>query len=59
MARGKAREMADITTTRDGEHGAHGHRTHPRTVRWAMILAGGDGTRLRDLARGLATAAAV
>jgi hypothetical protein len=51
--------MADITTTRDGEHGARSHRTHPRTVRWAMILAGGDGTRLRDLARGLATAAAV
>jgi hypothetical protein len=46
--------MADITTTRDWEHGARGHRAHPRTVRWAMILAGGDGTRLRDLTRRIA-----
>lgn len=46
--------MADITT-RDGEHDPRGLRAHPaRPERWAIILAGGDGTRLRDLTRRIA-----
>lgn len=40
--------MADITTWRD-------HRARPaRMERWAIIRAGGDGTRLRDLTRRIA-----
>jgi mannose-1-phosphate guanylyltransferase len=40
--------MADITTWRD-------HRARPaRMERWAIILAGGEGTRLRDLTRRIA-----
>ncbi len=46
--------MADITT-RDGQHNPRDLRAHPaRPERWAIILAGGDGTRLRDLTRRIA-----
>jgi mannose-1-phosphate guanylyltransferase len=46
--------MTDITT-RTGTPDQGGHGVHPfRTERWAMILAGGDGTRLLDLTRRIA-----
>jgi mannose-1-phosphate guanylyltransferase len=46
--------MADITT-RGGENDPRGLRAHPGWAeRWAIILAGGDGTRLRDLTRRIA-----